>query len=275
MKKYSDLCFRLFQKYYLKHFSKGRYVELNYRLFKTFIKCIGINNFENINMSGEKWMIDILLKKYGFQNSFIYFDVGANVGKFAKEVLNAYPQAQGYLFEPNPSSYQKLQSNHELSSAKKFNYGCGERNEVLKFYDRSDIDGSSHASLYSEVISSIHKKSLVEIQVEIIALDSFCKNMQISNIDFLKIDTEGHELAVLKGAGDLISNNLIKIIQFEFNEMNVISRTFMRDFTSLLSNYQLHRLLSDGMMKLNNCILDTEIFGFQNIVAVNKNILNE
>jgi len=57
--------------------------------------------------------------------------------------------------------------------------------------------------------------------------------------------------------------------------MNVISRTFMRDFTSLLSNYQLHRLLPDGMMKLNNCILDTEIFGFQNIVAVNKNILNE
>jgi len=209
MSKYADLCFRLFQKYYLKHFSKGRYVELNYRLFKTFIKCIGINNFENINMSGEKWMIDILLKKkYRFQNGCVFIDVGANVGKFAKEVLIAYPQAQGYLFEPNPSSYQKLQSNHELRSAQKFNYGCGERNEVMKFYDRADIDGSSYASLYPEVISSIHKKSLVEIQVEIIALDSFCKNMQISKIDFLKIDTEGHELAVLKGASDLISNNL-------------------------------------------------------------------
>ena len=77
-------------------------------------------------------MIDILLNKYEFQNGCVFFDVGVNVGKFAKEVLIAYPQAQGYLFEPSPSSYQKLQSNHELGSAQKFNYGYGERIEVMK-----------------------------------------------------------------------------------------------------------------------------------------------
>ena len=55
--------------------------------------------------------------------------------------------------------------------------------------------------------------------------------------------------------------------------MNDISRTLMRDFTSLLSGYQLHRLLPDGLMKLNNCILDTEVSGFQNIVALNNDII--
>jgi hypothetical protein len=99
-------------------------------------------------------------------------------------------------------------------------------------------------------------------------LDLFCKERQISQIDFLKIDTEGHELSVLKGASHLISKKNIKLIQFEFNEMNVVSRAYMRDFLGLLANYQLHRLLPDGLLPLNDCVQDTELFGFQNIVAI-------
>jgi hypothetical protein len=90
-------------------------------------------------------------------------------------------------------------------------------------------------------------------------------------IDFLKIDTEGHELAVLKGAKNLIAQQKIQLIQFEFNEMNVVSRTYMRDFVELLSNYQLHRVVPDGYFPLNNCVQDIEIFGFQNILAIPQN----
>ena len=71
-----------------------------------------------------------------------------------------------------------------------------------------------------------------------------------------------------KGAQKLLAGKSIRLIQFEFNEMNVISRNYMRDFLELLSNYQLHRLLPDGLLPLNNCVLDTELFGFQNILAI-------
>ena len=47
-------------------------------------------------------------------------------------------------------------------------------------------------------------------------------------IDFFKIDVEGHEMDVLKGIGDKISN--IKLIQFEFGGCNIDTRCFFQDF---------------------------------------------
>ncbi len=272
MKKITDTFLCAFESNYFRLFGKAKHGELNYRLFKTLIKCLGVNNWENSYVSGEKWVINSLLKQYGFKTGGVFFDVGANIGNYAKEVLASYPNTQGFLFEPHPETFKKLQNEAMLNSAKFYNIALGERKEKLQFYDRADISGgSSHASLYPEVISGIHFKIPVGIEVEVKTLDLFCIENQISQIDFLKIDTEGHELAVLKGAQKLLAGNSIRLIQFEFNEMNVISRTYMRDFLELLSNFQLHRLLPDGLLPLNNCVQDTELFGFQNIVAISTN----
>jgi len=63
----------------------------------------------------------------------------------------------------------------------------------------------------------------------------------------------------------------IKAIHFEFNEMNLASRTCFRDFWSLLSNYDFFRLLSSGMIKIDKYSpVQTEIFAYQNIVAILK-----
>lgn len=268
MHKITKLFITAFERNYFKHFGKAKHGELNYRLFKTLIKCLGVNNWESSYASGEKWVINSLLKQYGFKTGGVFFDVGANIGNYAKEVLASYPNTQGFLFEPHPVSFNKLKNDSALDSANKFNIALGERSEKLKFYDRADVEGSEHASLYCKAISGIHQQEVVEIEVEVQTLDLFCQENQISHIEFLKIDTEGHELAVLKGAQKLLAGKSIRLIQFEFNEMNVISRTYMRDFLELLSNYQLHRLLPDGLLPLNNCIQDTELFGFQNIVAI-------
>ena len=196
----SNLCLSSIEKFYFKYFGKAKYTELNYRLFKTFIKCLGVNNWESSSVSGEKWVIDNLLMHYGFKKGAVFFDVGSNIGNYAKDVFAAYPNTQGFLFEPHPTSFNKLKSDSALNSANKFNIALGERNEKLKFYDRADVEGSEHASLYCKAISGIHQQEVVEIEVEVQTLDLFCQENQISHIDFLKIDTEGHELAVLKAA---------------------------------------------------------------------------
>ena len=59
---------------------------------------------------------------------------------------------------------------------------------------------------------------------------------KIDDIDFIKIDVEGHELAVLQGAVNMINQNRIKVIQFEFNVANILSRVFLKDFYDLLEN---------------------------------------
>ena len=90
----------------------------------------------------------------------------------------------------------------------------------------------------------------------------------------LKIDTEGYESEVLKGASRMISNELIDIIQLEFNEMNVISKVFLKDFYNMLPGYNFFRLDSNRLIALNNYNPANEIFLFQNIVAVKQNLIN-
>ena len=61
------------------------------------------------------------------------------------------------------------------------------------------------------------------------------------------------------------------MIQFEFNEMNVASRVFFRDFWLMLPNYEFYRLMVDGMIRIDKYDpIYCEIFAFQNIVAFRR-----
>ena len=84
----------------------------------------------------------------------------------------------------------------------------------------------------------------------------------------LKIDTEGHEFAVLRGASNLLKTGRIDVIHFEFNEMNVVSRVFFKDIWDFLPNYDFYRMLPDGLAQIKNYSpVFCEIFAYQNIVA--------
>ena len=88
-------------------------------------------------------------------------------------------------------------------------------------------------------------------------------------IKFIKIDTEGSELKVLRGATHMLQTGRIKYIQFEFNHMNIISRSFLRDFYELLSAYDIYRVLRDGLVPVP--YQETmEIFAYQNFLAIKK-----
>ena len=63
--------------------------------------------------------------------------------------------------------------------------------------------------------------------------------------------------------------NKIKCIQFEFNEMNVCARVFLKDYYELLPQYQFYRLVEKGLKSLGNYSPKNEIFRYQNILAVN------
>ncbi len=71
----------------------------------------------------------------------------------------------------------------------------------------------------------------------------------------------------------MIEANTIDVIQFEFNEMNVISRVFMRDFFTLLPNYRIYRLLPDGVIAFQTYDpIFMEVFAFQNIACIRRDL---
>jgi FkbM family methyltransferase len=150
----------------------------------------------------------------------------------------------------------------------------GESIGSLDLFDHQDQDGSTHASLFPGVISEIHHDTSIAHRVEVDTLENVLASLGIAHIDFLKVDTEGAELAVLRGGKPLLEQNRVDVIQFEFNEMNVISRSFFYDFRTLLRGYNLFRLLPKGLLPIPESPMITELFAFQNIVAISPNVLS-
>ena len=60
------------------------------------------------------------------------------------------------------------------------------------------------------------------------------------------------KLMYLKGGIEMINEGKIKIIQFEFNEMNIVSRVFLTDFIIHSHNYDIFRLLGIHLLAITN-----------------------
>ena len=76
-----------------------------------------------------------------------------------------------------------------------------------------------------------------EINVQTKTLDDFCLSENINNIDILKIDTEGNELNVLKGAERLLSKNKIMLIYVEISESKDKFDEKEKNVINFLSSY--------------------------------------
>ena len=248
-------------------FSRKIFFKWNRFLFNLSLRGLGI--FTNADKA-EGYFLRNFLKGKG---SKTIFDIGANVGNYA-DVLRGYsPEASIYCFEPNPRTFKYLTDSSIKGAYKAFQLAVGNFNGKIKFYDYEgqEGNGTEHASLFKDVIENIHHKKSIEFEVDIVTLDEFVKAHNIVKIDLLKIDTEGNELDVLKGAIDTINAGKIEAIQFEFNEMNVISHVFMKDFMDLLKDYRFFRLLQDGYLSFDKYVAGHhEIFAWQNILALRK-----
>lgn len=251
-------------------FARAIFRRFNYVIYRLGLSGLGVLNYENDKVSGEQHLISVQLPKIFKNNKPVVLDVGANVGKYSTELISRFPDSVIHSFEPHPKNYYKLVQNLSNTSVTCHNMALGEEPGELVLYDRSDKEGSMHASLHKSVITELHKKPVTQEKVTVETIDKFCQAESIEYIDFLKIDTEGHELSVLKGAENYIKQRKINCIHFEFNEMNVVSHVFLRDFRKVLPQYDFFRLLPTGLLKLDDYPLTTEIFAFQNILALQK-----
>ncbi|HFE64458.1 MAG TPA: FkbM family methyltransferase [Caldithrix sp.] len=261
----------------LKHFLLRRYVSIigskkfyrfNKRLYMMSLHGIGILNSITPEASGEKFFLDMFLKN---SPESIIFDVGANQGSYARMIINLSDMMQIYAFEPHPRTYQILAKEAERYNFKSYNIGLSDKPGTLELFDHRNQDGSTHATLYKDVIKRIHKDQVTEHKVRLTTIDHFMDEHQVPQIDLLKIDTEGNELNVLKGAQRMIGEGRVNCIQFEFNEFNVISRVFMSDIIDLLPRHSFYRLLPDGFVQLNHYKpIYREIFAYQNIIAIER-----
>ncbi|HKH93424.1 MAG TPA: FkbM family methyltransferase [Gemmatimonadaceae bacterium] len=259
---------------YRRFFVGTRWYRLNLFIHELSLHGLGILNYEDEALSGERAALRKILASASAQSgSPVVLDVGANVGDFSRQVKAAAPSARVFAFEPHPAIFPRTQAAAKASGFEAIHAGCGGERGHLTLYDYSDARaGSQHASLYQGVIEGLHGAPAAAHDVEIVTVDDFLRERSIEHVLLLKIDTEGHEASVLRGARRAIGEGRIDFVQFEFNAMNLESRTFFRDLVELLPNFRLHRLLPDGWAPLPYSPLTCELFAYQNVVAVRNDL---
>jgi FkbM family methyltransferase len=251
-------------------FARKALYSLNLFFYKLSMCGIGIRNYENDTVSGEKAFIRYLIKHQKLQSGVI-LDIGANIGNYTVMLRKNNISLPIFAFEPHPVAYRKLEETARQHQFTAVPEGAGDQCTTTTIYDYTINGGSEHASMYKDVFSTLRHTQAAGIVIHLTTIDDFVARNNIQRIALLKIDTEGNELNVLKGAADTIRRKLADVIQIEFNEMNVISRTFFRDIEATLPNYDFYRLLPDGLLPLGPYnTTEFEIFAFQNIVAMRQ-----
>ncbi len=157
-----------------------------------------------------------VIKEY-VQNNGIVFDVGSNIGSFAKFVSKSLKGKKVYIhsFEPGVKSCE-FQKNLKINRTHKLIVNNlvildGNSREV-KFYERSI---SSHSSTLPKPQMSAISSESDSYYVKTISIDKYCEDNNISFIDLLKVDAEGVDFEVLKSCENMLKNNNIKLIKTE------------------------------------------------------------
>ena len=243
---------------------------LDFNLLEVAHKEMGVNNYGSNIETGEEFFLKSFLSTKFKNQPITIVDAGANTGEYSLLLKDVLPLATIYAFEPNPVTFKVLKEKTKMiNNVKSFSIGLGSAESTMEIYTYKNDKSSEHASVIKEVMVTLHKSEQIEnYQVSIINLDSFCKDHSLEKIHFLKIDTEGFELEVLKGAAHFIKEKNIEVIQFEFNEMNIFSRVFLHDFYTILPNYKFYRLDTKKLIPLGDYNSSNEIFRYQNIIAV-------
>ena len=147
----------------------------------------------------------------------IVFDIGSNIGFTALNIAALVGEGgMVYAFEPDAYNYTFLKNNVELNKklhVKTFQLGVGNYAEKLKLITHNESNRGEN-----KISSSVTSDNY--IVVDIIRLDDFMTEKNISHADIIKIDTEGFEMNVLKGAKKIIEG-CKPILFIEINDENL------------------------------------------------------
>lgn len=146
----------------------------------------------------------------------IFVDVGTNIGAYSLVIGKNLPTGKVISFEPNPKALAFLEENiklNKLNNIQVNKMGLSDKNETAVLFTPSLTTASINK----------HQNSGEKSTIELTTLDEFCEKNNITNIDILKIDIEGHEFKCLEGAKDIISKSkkMILIMEIDDNCLNI------------------------------------------------------
>ena len=184
------------------HREQGSYsgfVDISHNGVNVRLNSPGIDYITNqllqLNKFYECEMLQHIEKNHPVQKVMI--DIGANFGNHAAFLENFIQHEQLFCFEPHPYNYMLLCSNVHRPSTVAYQLALGESSRLAKLHNK-DIQYNSGCWRITEDEG---------IEVHVVSLDEFVDFYQVKDVTLIKIDTEGYELPILKGARRLLQRD--------------------------------------------------------------------
>ncbi|WP_321418531.1 FkbM family methyltransferase [uncultured Methanomethylovorans sp.] len=182
----------------IKHKSTSPKVEVNGSLMYIDLNDNGISKQLYIHRKREHFSTDYI--QSFLDDDEIVIDVGGNIGYYALMESRLANEGKVYVVEPIPSNFNILSKNIELNNRKNifvFQLAMGDANTKGKMYVYDKCNLCSFTK-------DLNEKIIGEIEVPIITLDSFVKSYMDKKPTFIRMDAEGYEYQILKGASTIL-----------------------------------------------------------------------
>jgi FkbM family methyltransferase len=236
---------------------------------------LGVGGGGHVDMSGEDVALRILAATSppAPARDLCVFDVGANQGQYLEAAIHGLSNQPRSIhsFEPSAATFRALAERcGHITGARLNPFGLGARAGEYDLF--SDGERSGLASLTERQLEHLGISHQLSERVRIETLDGYCADQGIEQIDLLKIDVEGHELDVLRGADDMLSRRRIRMVTFEFGGCNIDTKTFVREFWQLFTRHGMtsfHRIMPSGrLFRIDHYTESLELFLTTNFLVV-------
>jgi len=200
----------------------------------------------------------------------IVFDIGANVGAYTEQVLRIVGSDVTIIaFEPSRTAFEALRARfRDRANVELHHRGMGARCGTATLW--SSVPGSVLGSTFRDAAADANVQGEL---IEMVSLDEFCAERGIEHIHLLKVDVEGGELDVLRGASRLLAADAIDFVQFEFGQPSLGARSFFGDLYRLLDpQFEIFRVLPNGLEPLGRYHETLEVFMSTNYVAIARRL---
>ncbi|MFZ4474235.1 MAG: FkbM family methyltransferase [Saprospiraceae bacterium] len=235
------------------------------RLFNGNSITIALPASTDIYLTGGKsHRSEINLAKYLIKNlhaNSVFIDVGAHYGYFSLIASDIVKNGRVFSFEPSSKSFNILKRNIlNKANATIFNKAVSHGNDPITFYEFDNLHSEYNSTQVAQFENEDWFKSTeTKIQkIDSVSLSGFCDENVIYP-DFIKIDVEGFENEVIKGAEHLLTNSTKKpIVVMEYLEPKRGNTAHQEAFSFLSQWGYLSYIIDHG----GNLIAENDIDGY-------------
>jgi FkbM family methyltransferase len=212
---------------------------------------------------GETWLQE------RFKNQFkTVFDVGSNIGEWTNMARSYQTYADIHMFEVIPDTYRRMLTNIDLDDKMIPNsFGLSDSAGSIPMRYKSSYDALSTSVLDLQLDDSDIRTGLT------MTGDQYVESRQIEQIDYLKIDTEGAEGKVFKGFENTLKEGKVKVIQFEYSFICVLTKWMLIDSYKFLKplGFTLGKLRPDNIEFHEYSLTDEDFIG-PDYIAVHDSV---